>query len=459
MHTIFLGHVKSNYDLCSKWLSAHELFGTFGKQVNKYLEDIKKLRCRKFFDAYPLANTSWGTGVWVSENYLFWCRAQKLFLLLPAIHQSKRVGGNEFDAEVKMVLRFTMAAHACMSRLMSEDRIVPDMEHVIMLYLDTMVEMDRWIIKNLKKKKQTPNTDEGAEDVEEGDTGEGTVEGEDDHMDHVEPDNNSGSRNNNGHRNKRHRQAAPTTGGGKKKTRGRNSFRKKPAFTKSNSLGLLKAGRDHNYFGPAKLHWEGGWAGERKITGAKQWMGIKRANADWQTISIKRMYQMEALAKLQEQLEGGKDSRDMEMTIYVYKTEQLANEAVATNMPLCGLVDKNGLLWIACRPCDKGTHNRSSILLLQVRFDDLDGEDVCGMCYCAPLNREISETRKHTFTSLREMHSFVDQYVLMLPRLDEKGEVYQNSYYAIGNKWTERVASGDFLMSTLSHKVFQSWLE
>lgn len=148
MHTIFLGHVKSNYDLCSKWLSAHELFGTFGKQVNKYLKDIKKLRCRKFFDAYPLANTSWGTGVWVSENYLFWCRAQKLFLLLPAIHQSKRVGGDEFDAEVKMVLRFTMAAHACMSRLMSEDRIVPDMEHVIMLYLDTMVEMDRWIIKN-----------------------------------------------------------------------------------------------------------------------------------------------------------------------------------------------------------------------------------------------------------------------------------------------------------------------
>ena len=57
------------------------------------------------------------------------------------------------------------------------------------------------------------------------------------------------------------------------------------------------------------------------------------------------------------------------------------------------------------------------------------------------------------------MHSFVDQYVLMLPRLDEKGEVYQNSYYAIGDKWTKRVASGDFLMSTLSHKVFQSWLE
>ena len=75
----------------------------------------------------------------------------------------------------------------------------------------------------------------------------------------------------------------------------------------------------------------------------------------------------------------------MEMTIYVYKTKEKADHAVTNNMPLCGLVDKHGLLWIACRPCDKGSNNRSSILLLQVWFDDKEGEDICDMCYCAPL--------------------------------------------------------------------------
>ena len=219
MHTIFLGHVKSNYDICGKWLSAHEMFGTFGKQANKYLVDIKKLRCRRFFDAHPLSSTSWGTGVWVSENYLFWCRVQKLFLLLPAIHQAKCIGDVDFDAEVNMVLWFTMAAHACMSRLMSEDRIVPDMEHVIMLYLDTMVEMDRWIIQNRKKKKQTPHTDEGADDEEDRDTVEGnTEEAENSDTADDEPagDDDAGSRNNGGCR-KRKRRKATGTGGGKGK--------------------------------------------------------------------------------------------------------------------------------------------------------------------------------------------------------------------------------------------------
>jgi hypothetical protein len=346
-----------------------------------------------------------------------------------------------------MVMRFAMAAHACMSRLMSDDRIVPDMEQVIMLYLDTMVEMDRWIMQSKAKKKQTHSNEEGADDTEAST------------MNHPSPDVGGGNKNRrrkNNQPNKR-RRTTPSTGGEEKKTRGRNSFGKKPSFTKSNSLGLLKAGRDHNYFGPAKLHWEGGWAGERKITGAKKWMGIKRANADWPTISLRRMYQMESLGRLQEKLEGEKESRDVEMSIYVYKTKAKATEAVAENMPLAGIVDKNGLLWIACRPCDGDSKKRSHILLLQVQFDDEAGEVVGDMCYCAPLGMDI-EKSNYPCSSARELDSFADQYVLFLPLLDEKGTAYQNSYYAIGNKWTERVPSGDFLLSELSKKVFQSWI-
>ena len=48
-----------------------------------------------------------------------------------------------FKAEVHMVMHFTMVAHACISRIMSDKHVVPDMDDVIKICLDTMVEMDR----------------------------------------------------------------------------------------------------------------------------------------------------------------------------------------------------------------------------------------------------------------------------------------------------------------------------
>ena len=72
MHMLFLGHVKSDIDMVSKWLGRYEILATFGKQANMYLQAVRNLRANRYFTAHPFSKSSWGTGVWVSENYLFW---------------------------------------------------------------------------------------------------------------------------------------------------------------------------------------------------------------------------------------------------------------------------------------------------------------------------------------------------------------------------------------------------
>ena len=72
VHMLFLGHVKSDIDMVSNWLGHYEILATFGKQANMYLHAVRNLRANRYFAAHPFSTSSWGTGVWVSENYLFW---------------------------------------------------------------------------------------------------------------------------------------------------------------------------------------------------------------------------------------------------------------------------------------------------------------------------------------------------------------------------------------------------
>ena len=62
MHMLFLGHVKSNYNMISKWLNNCQLSSMFGKQANKYFDDIKKLRVSKYYTPHSLSTSTWGTG-------------------------------------------------------------------------------------------------------------------------------------------------------------------------------------------------------------------------------------------------------------------------------------------------------------------------------------------------------------------------------------------------------------
>ena len=117
MHMLFLSHVKSDIDMFTKWLGRYEILATFGKQANMYLQAVRNLRATRYFAAHPFSTSSWGTGVWVSENYLFWGRVMKFFLILPALNQQRLTINNEkYIKEIRMIKRFVSVTQACLCR-------------------------------------------------------------------------------------------------------------------------------------------------------------------------------------------------------------------------------------------------------------------------------------------------------------------------------------------------------
>ena len=114
MHMLFLGHVKSDIDMVSKWLGHYEILATFGKQANMYLQAVRNLRANRYLAAHPFSTSSWGRGVWVSENYLFWGRVMKFFLILPALNQQRLIINNgKYIKKIRMIKRFFSVTQAC----------------------------------------------------------------------------------------------------------------------------------------------------------------------------------------------------------------------------------------------------------------------------------------------------------------------------------------------------------
>ena len=316
MHMLFLGHVKSDIYMVSKWLGRYEILATFGKQANIYLHAIRSLRANRFFAAHPFSTSSWGTGVWVSENYLFWGRVMKFFLVLPALNQQRLIINNtKYIKEIRMIKRFVAATQACLSRIMSSERVASDLRDMILLYLDTMVEIDHLLLapRRILDDEQiniNENDDNTMEDLR-------AVTNE--HM---------------------------TTNVTKKIH---------PNFVKSNSLGLLVAAKTHSYHGPAKLNWEGGWHGERKIQKVKPLLHIKRSNADWPTITLRRLYQHETIQRLlndcmSEEEKQNIESREMEDTVKVYGSRQMAEDVILQNQPITAVLDHQNRLHIPFVP-------------------------------------------------------------------------------------------------------------
>ena len=256
---LFLGHVKSDIDMVSKWLGRYEILATFGKQANMYLQAVRNLRANRYFASYSFSTSSWGTGVWVSENYLFWGRAMKFFLILPALNQQCLIINNEkYNKEIWMIKRFVSGTQACLCHIMSTERVVSDLQEIILLYMNTMVEIDGLLLN--------PHWIQHDEEFNNNES--------DDHpMDYL-------TSNANEH---------ITTAVWKKR---------QPNFVKSNSLGLLVAANTHSYHGPAMLNWEGGWHGEHKMQQVKPLHHIKRSNVDWQTITLRRLYQHKTIKRL-----------------------------------------------------------------------------------------------------------------------------------------------------------------
>ena len=201
-----------------------------------YLDAVQNFRANRYFPAHPFSTSSWGTGVWVSENYLFWGRVMKFFLILPALNQWWLIINNEiYIKEILMIKRIFSATQACLCHIMSTERVVSDLHYIILLYLDAMVEINCLLL--------TPRWMPDNEEFNNNDNDDNTLE------DLIAITN------------------EPMTTTVRKK--------KQPNFVKSNSLGLLVVANTHSYHGPAMLNWEGGWHGECKIQQVKPLLHIK----------------------------------------------------------------------------------------------------------------------------------------------------------------------------------------
>ena len=182
----------------------------------------------------------------------------KFFLILPALNQQRLIINNEkYIEEIRMIKRFVSATKACLCHIMSTERVVSDLQDIILLYMDAMEEIDgillhpRWIQVD-EEFNNNDNDDHPMEDL---------------------------------------------TGNANEQITTAVRKNRQPNFVKSDSLGLLVVANTHSYHGPATLNWEGGWHGERKIQQVKPLLHIKRSNDDWQTITLRRLYQHKTIQR------------------------------------------------------------------------------------------------------------------------------------------------------------------
>ena len=171
----------------------------------------------------------------------------KFFLILLALIQQHLIINNEkYIKEIRMIKRLVSATQACLCHIMSTERVVSDLQDIILLYLDAMVEIDglllnpRWI----QDDKEFNNNDIDDHPMED------------------------------------------FTGNANEQISTAVQNKRQPNFVNSNSLELLVEAITHSYHGPETLNWEGGWHGERKIQQVKSLLHIKTSNANWQTITL-----------------------------------------------------------------------------------------------------------------------------------------------------------------------------
>ena len=214
-----------------------------------------------------------------------------------------------------MIKRFVSVTQACLCCIMSTERVVADLQDIILLYMDAMVEIDGLLLN--------PNWMQDNDEFNNNDN-------DDHHVNYM-------------------------TGNSDEQITTAIRKKRSPNFVKSNSLGLLVAANTHSYHGPAMLNWEGGWHGERKIQQVKPLLHIKMCNVNWQTITLRRLYQQETIQRLlddcmKHEHNENQTSRQMEGASKVYGSRQMAEEAINLAQPIIAVLDHRNVLYIPYCP-------------------------------------------------------------------------------------------------------------
>ena len=207
---------------------------------------------------------------------------------------------------------------------------------------------------------------------------------------------------------------------------------------KSNSLGLLSVKKYHDEMGTAVLHWEGGFAGERKIQEVKPALYIKRSNVDLPKLTLKKMYQHDALEWLRENANLPKFSqknRLMDGIVRVYASwHVLETQIKVENKPLSCLIAQDGRRVSIAVRTKKSEHgsNDGSIGLIKLDFDDSKGMFLADMCWVAPIGLSWDSKFYSTMKDLFDGCDYRDSG-LLLPTMSPDTKGYENQYCGIGS--------------------------
>ena len=90
------------------------------------------------------------------------------------------------------------------------------------------------------------------------------------------------------------------------------------------------------------------------------------------------------------------------------------------------------------------------------------GEMLGDMCWFAPVTLSDCEEDVLLFSNLFELKEFSDQFVLMMPKIEQPPgagalSVFSGSYHGVGHLWTERQPNGFFSSPKISKDIFKDW--
>lgn len=478
MHEIFLGVIKSNYELIEILLSETKKLITFKKAVQPLLEELNKLQL-SWIATHPFSGKETaGTGAWVSENWLAWCRISKIVYAW--------IGQSEiFDEETGRddLYRLVVVTTAMVSRIMTHGGVDESMCVQLELYIKELLSCVSELDIRIRYKKMRKNIEE-----------------------------------------------EPNSEGNKKRRKKSEAW-----WLKSNYVSLLNIVPTIRRFGPMLNFWDGGGKGEKFIQKIKIHLprGIPKYLSFFSNL-ISKLYKIIFIGILQNTLfrdfkdddididsdneevpvvvqevpieidgEGGRDNNDTTTdsdsdsvtatsdfaesseddseseleweddlecnytstaveeegmkkgrTIYVYKNEALLDQTIAQSKILSGIVmvDKNEnterkicrVFLLYRKPNKCGIANR------EVGFLDTQGEIIAGLWY-APIH-VAPEGSAIVPTTFKAIQKIAKMSVVCVP--NRFTDSPQLKFCATTNYWRERVRTGNFHLPGLDPNLY-----
>ena len=80
------------------------------------------------------------------------------------------------------------------------------------------------------------------------------------------------------------------------------------------------------------------------------------------------------------------ESREMEGTVKVYGSRQIAEDVILQNQPITAVLDHQNRLHIPYRPIGRANTTRSSIDLLEIKCEDDKGTMIQELCWICPIH-------------------------------------------------------------------------